>query len=277
MYSGTTLTRYSGRVLGAHQKIDRIARRHLKRIIPQDEIFPGIARILHFEGKNGPDAIKRKSPAKDEPWHYFSPHDAEDVQLVQLIEDHYRHIVDELKKGNKERVAFEAAWLAHAIVDGLTPAHHYPYEEKLVELRGGKGIESRTTIREKLVIPGDTKREMIKNNWKMWGPKGLFTTHGLFEIGIATLIMPMNFKSAVPTRAEVKDALKNGLPKTFIKAAQEVVSYDMYDRYYLKGWTPKLAYDVRNKLGPIIIKTVTLSWVCALVESGLIDISEIST
>lgn len=276
MYSGTTLTRYSGRVLGAHQKIDRIARKHLKRLIPEDEVFPRIGRILHFEGKNGPDAIKRKSPAKDEPWHYFSPHDDEDVQLVELIEDHYNRMVEELKKGNQERVAFEAAWLAHAIVDGLTPAHHFPYEEKLVELRGGKGIESRTTIKEKLVIPGDTKREMIKNNWKMWGPKGLFTTHGLFEIGVATLIMPLNFNNAVPTLSDIKKALRNGIPKTFIQAAQDVVALDMYDRYYVKGWTPKLAYDVRNKLGPIIIRTVTVAWVCALIEAGIIKVSDVA-
>lgn len=275
MYSGTTLTRYSGRVLGAHQKIDRIARRHLKRIVPENSVFPGIGKILHFEGKNGPDAIKRKSPAKDEPWHYFSPLDDEDVQLVGLIEDHYSQLVEELKSGNQERIAFEAAWLAHAIVDGLTPAHHYPYEEKLVELRGGRGLEGRTSIKNKLVIPGDTKREMIKNNWKMWGPKGLLTTHGLFEIGVATLIMPLNFNNAVPTQAEIRKAQKTGVPKMFIKAAQDVVAYGMYERYYIKGWTPRLAYDVRNKLGPTIIKTVTLAWVCALIDAGLTELSDI--
>ena len=31
--------------------------------------------------------------------------------------------------------AFEAAWLAHAVTDGFTPAHHEPLEEQLEGLR----------------------------------------------------------------------------------------------------------------------------------------------
>ena len=271
MYSGSTLTRYSGRVLGAHQKIDRVARRHLSRLLPDDTLFPSSRRILQFEGKNGPDAIKRKSPAQDEPWHYYSPFDDEDAQLIELIRDHYGQLVKELKAQNNERIAFEAAWLAHAIVDGLTPAHHYPYEDKLVELRGGKGIESRTTIREKLVMHGETRREKMRNNWKMWGPKGLFTTHGLFEMGIATLIMPLNFAEAVPRPSDIKIIEKIGLLEWFRRTAREIAVLDMYNLYYNKGWTPKLAYQIRHKLGPSIVQTVTLAWYSALIEAGVIE------
>jgi hypothetical protein len=260
----------SGRVLGAHQKIDRVARKHLARLIDDNSLFPSARNILHFEGKNGPDAIKRKSPAKDEPWHYLNPFDDEDSQLTDLIDDHYKLLVRELKAGNRERAAFEAAWLAHALVDGLTPAHHYPYEEKLIELRGGQGIDSRTSVKAKLVLPGDTKREQIKNNWKMWGPKGLLTTHGLFEIGIATLIAPLGFGEAVPKAADVKRIQKIGIVKWFKHTAREVAVLDMYDRYYLKGWTPKLAYDVRHKLGPAIVQTVALTWYMAMYDAGLI-------
>jgi hypothetical protein len=164
MYSGTTATRFSGRLLGAHQKIDRVARRHLRLMAP-DSSFPAIGKILHFEGLNGPDAIKRKSPAIDEPWHYFNPFSDDDNQLLDLIEGHHRQLVKELKKGNQERASFEAAWLAHALVDGLTPAHHFPYEETLVELRGGLGIDTRTTVKDKWLIPGDTKRACLKWEW----------------------------------------------------------------------------------------------------------------
>lgn len=271
MYSGSTLTKYSGRVLGAHQKIDRVARRHLSRLLPNNSLFPTAKYILHFEGKNGPDAIKRKSPAKDEPWHYYSPFDDDDSQLIELIDDHYKLLVKELKAGNSERIAFEAAWLAHALVDGLTPAHHYPYEEKLVELRGGKGIETRTTIKEKLVMHGDTRREKVKNNWKMWGPKGLFTTHGLFEMGIATLIMPLGFGEAVPKQADVKRMLKIGPTEWFKRTAREIAIMDMYERYHRKGWTPKLAYDIRHKLGPLLVQTVCLTWYAAIEDAGLIE------
>src|SRR5688572_21960375 len=133
MYSGTSLTRVSGRVLGAHQKFDRVARSHLDKIATNSSSFPKSARILHFEGNKGPDAIKLKSPSKDEPWHYFSPFDDDDSEIMELIVNHYHNLVKELQAGNEERSAFEAAWLAHAIVDGLTPAHHYPYEKAVEE------------------------------------------------------------------------------------------------------------------------------------------------
>lgn len=271
MYSGTTLTKYSGRVLGAHQKIDRVARRHLTRLLDDTKVFPSIGHILHFEGKNGPDAIKRKSPAKDEPWHYYNPFDDNDSQLIELIAEHYKLLVKELRAGNQERAAFEAAWLAHAIVDGLTPAHHYPYEEKLIELRGGQGIETRTTIKEKLVMHGDTKRERLKNNWKMWGPKGLFTTHGLFEMGIATLIMPLGFGEAIPKKADIDRITKIGPTEWFKRTAREIAVMDMYERYHHKGWTPRLAYDIRHKLGPLLVQSVCLTWYAAAAEAKLVE------
>lgn len=270
MYSGTTLTKYSGRVLGAHQKIDRVARRHLVKLLKTGVGFPSAKQIINFEGKNGPDGIKRKSPAKDEPWHYYDPFDDNDSQLINLIDDHYKLLVKHLKAGNQERAAFEAAWLAHAIVDGLTPAHHYPYEEKLSELRSGQGIETRVTIKEKLVMHGDTKREQVKNNWKMWGPKGLFTTHGLFEMGIATLIMPLGFGEAVPTKSDTDRMVQIGPTEWFKRTAREIAVLDMYERYHQKGWTPKLAYEIRHKLGPLLVQSVCLTWYAAAKEAGLV-------
>lgn len=271
MYSGTTLTRFSGRMIGAHQKIDSVARRHLGRIIPDNSIFPKIRNILQFEGRNGPDAIKRKSPAKDEPWHYYSPFDESDSGLIELIQGHYDELVSQLKLGNIERISFESAWLAHAIVDGLTPAHHYPYESELTELRGGKGNDTRNSVKEKLLIPGETKREIVKNNWKMWGPKGLMSTHGFFEIGVATLIKPLTFNEAVPKLKDIKRVQEIGVTELFKQSAREIAVLDMYENYYKKGWTPKLAWQVRHKLGPIMSQTVTLSWYAALVDAGLVE------
>ena len=270
MYSGTTLTKSSGRILGAHQKIDRVARKHLTKLVTDPKLFPSSKMILQFEGKNGPDAIKRKSPAKDEPWHYYSPFDDDDSRLIELIREHYNELVKQLKANNSERSAFEAAWLAHAIVDGLTPAHHYPYEEKLVELRGGEGIESRTTIKEKLVIPGETTTKRVKNNWKMWGPRGLFTSHGLFELGVATIIAPLGFGEAIPTKSELAAVKELGITEQFKHKAREIAVLDMFDLYCKRGWTPKLAWQVRHKLGPTIVQTVTLAWYSALADAGLI-------
>lgn len=271
MYSGTTLTKYSGRLLGAHQKIDRIARKHLNKLLPDSQagVFPSIKSILRFEGREGPDGIKRKSPAIDEPWHYFNPFDESDTSLMKLIDQHYGKMVAALKDSNRERTSFEAAWLAHALVDGLTPAHHYPYEEKLAELRGGQGIESRTTYKEKLVMHGDTRGKKVKNNWLMWGPKGLFTSHMFFELGVASIIKPLSFREDYPSDEELARARELGLPEYFKSVAREIGVLDMFVKYHKKGWTPRLAYDVRHKLGPTLVKTVTLAWYLAIQDAGL--------
>lgn len=273
MYAGTTLTRYSGKFIGAHQKLDKIARRQLGKLLGDDSLFPSIQNILRFEGKNGPDAIKRKSPAKDEPWHFYSPFDDNDSQLIELINDHYQQLVRQIKKGNRERTAFEAAWLAHALVDGLTPAHHYPYEEKLTELRG-EGKEMRTTLKGRLFMPGATRRERLKKNWKYYGPKGLMTTHGLFEMGIAALIAPLSFGEAKPTQSDIDRMLEIGPIDWFKQTSREVAVLGMYDQYYEKGWTTKLANQVRHKLAPAIIKTITLTWYAAMREAGVVDSHE---
>ncbi len=269
MYSGTTLTKYSGRIVGAHQKLDSVSRRHLSKITSSKDSFPKIRSILVFEGKNGPDGIKRKSPAKDEPWHYFNPFDDDDLEIVMLIDQHYEHLIAHLKAKNNERSSFEAAWLAHAIVDGLTPAHHYPYEEKLTDIRGGEPLSTRDSMKTKLVMPGDTKRDMIKNNWKMWGPRGLLSTHGFFEFGVAAIIKPLTFNEAVPKKKMIINAQEIGVSELFVRAAREIAVLDMYNNYAKKGWTPKMTWQVRHKLGPIIVQTVTLTWYLAMVEAGL--------
>ncbi len=269
MYAGSTLTPMSGRILGAHQKFDRVARVQLDKLLPKSSLFPTSRQILHFEGRKGPDAIKRKSPSKDEPWHYYSPFDDDDSQLLELIQDHYNNLVAELKKDNRERIAFEAAWLAHAIVDGLTPAHHYPYEQELSELRG-EGIETRDTWKKKVIISGDTRRDQFQKNWKVWGPKGLLTTHGLFEFGIATLIAPLSMANSAPTQREIDLVKEIGPKELFKRMAREIAVLDMYERYSKRGWTQKLVWQVRNKLAPGIAQTVALIWYSAVFDAGLI-------
>jgi hypothetical protein len=266
MYSGTTLTSLSGRLLGGHQKIDRIARKHLEHLAPFST-FPSIKHILHFEGGNGPDAIKRKSPAVDEPWHYFQPFDENDTQILELIDHHFDLLTQALKVRDDIRAGFEAAWLAHALVDGLTPAHHYPYEEKLVELRGGKGLESRVTLKEKMIFPGDTPGHQAHNNWQFWGPKGLFTTHYLFEWGVATLIAPLSLNNALPNADDLEELAKLGIKDWYRRTAKEIAAMELYDQFYEHGWSRKIASKVRKQLAPTIVKAVVVAWYCALMEA----------
>jgi hypothetical protein len=271
MYSGTTLTKASGRIFGAHQKIDRLAARQLKDILPESKRFPQIQDILRFEGHNGPDAVKRKSPAKDEPWHYFQPNDPKDTELVEIIESHFKRLVESLKQQDEVRASFEAAWMAHAIVDGLTPAHHYPYGQKVVELRGGQGLESRTTIKDKLLLPGATVWKFVLNNWKFWGPKGLFMTHAAFELGIATLIKPLRMtrEQCIGKDMFVVDA--DNLAQWYRDLARQVTGLDLYKRFYERGWTNSLAKDIKKQLMPIIVRAVTLSWYGAAIAASKRD------
>lgn len=257
MYSGTTFSTYSGRLLGAHQKIDRVARRHLDKLLPTSH-FPDIRSILHFEGGNGPDAIKRKSPAKDEPWHYLQPFDLTDTQLIELIEGHYHALVAALKAGDRVRAAFEAAWLSHAVVDGLTPAHHYPYEEKLVELSQGRSIDQRDSISKKIIVPGKTPRQQLRNNWLMWGPKGLFISHTGFEWGVAMLMAPMKLRRARPPIDLLHEFSPERLGDWFRSQAQDIARLDLYDKFCSSGWTIPLARLVRRQLAPKLVQSVTV-------------------
>src|SRR4051812_48415564 len=110
--------------LHAHQKIDRTAYRHLKRLCGSDHFFPKLRTIYHFEGANGPDATKLKNKANvEQPWHFIDPLDVADTDLHHYIDDHYSALVQALKDRDEVRSGFEASWLAHALVDGLTPAH----------------------------------------------------------------------------------------------------------------------------------------------------------
>lgn len=270
MYSGSTLKgmQYFDAWFGAHQKIDRTARRHLQTILPRTK-FPKRKDVLRFEGMDGPDGIKRKTPAQDEPWHYFDPDNPDDMQLPDIIDDHYRNLVSALKENNHTRASFEAAWLSHALVDGLTPAHHYPYEEELIRLRGGAGIETRTTPKEKLLMPGDTLPQRLSNNWQMWGDKGLLATHIAFEIGIAVMIIPLRLRRAIPVSDDIALAEELGARKLFIVRAKQINELHMYEQFYKSGWTPKMGKRVRLELVPTIVNTVTLVWYLAAREAHI--------
>lgn len=268
MYAGTTMNRKSGDFIGVHQKIDRIARRNLRVLPGVGPGFPSIREILHFEGNNGPDGIKRKSPSQDEPWHYIDPTDPHDRELIEMILDHHHNLVEALKSGNRQRSAFEAAWIAHAITDGLTPAHHYPLSDKIEEL-WGKPKEERLTIREKNVIKGVNRRDTISKNWEYWGAKGVFLTHGLFELGIATSIKTTRFPHSEPSSAWLKDADEKGLERVFLDMVQEIFALGMYEEFWKQGWSTKLARQTRQQLIPSICAVVSYAWYSAYREAGL--------
>ncbi|MFZ3009786.1 MAG: hypothetical protein WA030_02050 [Candidatus Microsaccharimonas sp.] len=262
MYSGTTIGKRSGHVIGVHQRIDRIARRHVKQVLPSTIIFPSITEILHFEGNNGPDGIKRKSPSKDEPWHYINPEIPHDRALIDMILDHQVNLATALKKKNHERAAFEAAWMAHAIVDGLTPAHHIPFGDKIEELFGMPHIE-RKTVKQKNIIKGSNRRDTLSRNWQYWGKNGLMMSHFWFEIGVSMAIIGTPYKKDIVSDKDLEHLKTDGYENMFRGILKDVYDLKLYDTYLAKGWTRPLGQKVRSRLTPLIIKAVVLGWYVA--------------
>lgn len=197
-----------------------------------------------------------------QPWHFVDPDDADDKEIEQHIKHHYEGLVSALGQADEIRAAFEAAWLAHALVDGLTPAHHYPYEQELEALRG-EGRDTRKGLAGRIYVKGDTLSHSLVRSIKLVGPKGLLTNHTMFEAGAYSLIAPLRLSRARPTPAELEQVRHQGVTKTFRRLAKEVAGYKIYERFILKGWTASVSRDVRHELAPRMVKMITLAWYAA--------------
>lgn len=252
----------SGRIVGTHQKIDRIARRHLTKIIGEHANFPNIKDILHFEGIHGPDGVKLRSPGIDEPKHFINPKLPYEGELLTYIDGHIINLANALRQKNQERAAFEASWLAHAVTDGLTPAHQIPYEEMVNEL-WGDSTSSRDRVRDKVIIEGKTPLKTIKNSWEYWGPKGILSSHTLFEAGVAMAIRGRRFSHVEPIAADYAALASKGFETLYVQLVQEVAALDMYESFKRTGWTENLGRQTNNELMPRIIKAVILAWYSA--------------
>ncbi len=265
MYAGTTLLKDSGRYVGVHQKIDRVARTQIIKHDPKKVKFPNIKDILYFEGNNGPDGVKRKGSAQDEPWHFIDPADDNDVSLTTMVSDHIHNLSEALKSDNYTRSAFEAAWLAHAVVDGLTPAHHYPLGDKIEEL-WGKSHDNRKSLKSKLVIRGDGLKDTISKNWQYIGADGVFTAHLLFEAGIASAISTAKFRHVGPTKKDFDRLKEVGFDVIYRESVTKIYALKMYEEFGSSGWTWHLANETKKVLIPEIIKMVSLAWSAAVIN-----------
>ncbi len=262
MYAGTTFRHKSGNALGAHQRIDRVAKRHLIHRIGHSVFFPSIKTILHFEGKNGPDGIKSKSPSVDEPWHFINPETNADDPLVKTIADHLHNLSVALEARDEVRAGFEAAWLAHAIVDGLTPAHHYPMAEKVEEL-WGKPHAERSSRLEKIMITGNGRRDTLLKNWQYWGANGVFTRHFMYEWGAATAIAAGLFKEIGLKDEDFLRIEQEGYISFFLESVKATDEFGTYQEFIKTGWSTHLAQVTRKQLAPLIMRNVCLAWYAA--------------
>lgn len=260
MYSTLAIrknSKLSGRLMGTHQQLDQISRRIISKYLPKTVFFPDIKSILYFEGMRGPDGLKRKSPGQDEPMHFIQP-DHDDGVLWEMIENHSHNLKLALENQNNTRAAFEAAWLAHAVTDGLTPAHHLPFqyanqtinEQEFFHLFG---------IKIKGVLRGPRWRDTLRNTWRYWGENGQMSKHLAFELGIAMTMTFLPSRSFVPdvSASELKQV---DLKKEFYQSLAKISSLDLFTRFCRDGWNSSLANQSKNILLPEIARMITLAW-----------------
>lgn len=255
-------------VFHAHQKLDRVARRHLRRYMPKNSFFPPTVKILHFEGNRGPDSAQLKRQLHGEqPWHFVDPFNPDDTELHELLDTHYDGLVKAISEKDEVHAAFQAAWLAHALVDGLTPAHHYPYEEELARLRGGETRHTRKGLTGRLYIKSPTIRESVLMSTKLVGPKGLLTNHAMFEAGVFAIIAPLSLNSGRPKQADLDHVREVGIIEVFKELALEIGQLHLYDRFMAGGWTLRLTRQVRKELAPRMVRMITLAWYAAIMDA----------
>ena len=265
MYSTLAIRNSSkndGRIIGTHQKLDKIAYKIVQKNLPEDVKFPDIKTILLFEGIGGPDGLKKKSPGKDEPMHFIIPgHD--DGKLITMIKDHQYNLRKALEKGDEYRAAFEAAWMAHAVTDGLTPAHHFPLEQTQKDLMTEKEYYKIFGTPIKGIMHGRSIAETLRNNWLYWGANGYMSKHVAFEFGVAVTFATLPTSKVMPEITE--EELENpDLDKAFYDGLKCVANLDMYKRFCRDGWTTELAFETRDILLPEIIKAISLCWLSCI-------------
>jgi hypothetical protein len=271
MYSGFITPKRVVKRVGIHQRFDMAAYKMIELYLPTAEgAFPGIKEILHFEGYNGPDGLNTKVGLKPKglkpkdnhdhnPSHLYDPL-TDSGEVPVHIHNHYTALVQALKAEDRIRAAFEAAWLAHYIGDGLTPAHHWPLEDKVAEAAENASLALKR---------GDVSkfRAALQKNWAIWGAKGHMTTHFNFEMGIAFAMLVFRIKP-VFSEHELARARQLGPVDFFKNEALSIANLHLYDRFYREGWTNDLARIIRNDLAPRTARTIGIIWLLALLEAG---------
>lgn len=243
MNSGFFSHATKGRLLnsrGTHQKFDRTAYNLLRTRIEENK-FPAISLLLRFEGYGGPDGLKLKGKYKSD--HLWDPVN-KIGHLPIWIETHYKNLILALKKGDLEKAAFEAGFMAHYLTDSMTPAHHLSHQYILEEYANSK----------------------YRRRWKVYGHKGLLSTHVAFEAGVSSAILFTPIKAQFD-KTLLQNIKKNGIKQAVMDETLSISKHKMYDQFLRKGWNAKLAKTVKATVVKRIPQLLAAAWLAAYEEA----------
>lgn len=230
------------RSVGTHQRFDREAYRLISPLVSCQH-FPHRKDILLFEGVGGPDGLKFKGNYNTS--HMYDPVN-EIGHLPLWIESHLDNMTRALKDRDMVEASFHAGWMAHYLTDSLTPAHHLSHD---------------------LIAAEYEQKSKTSQRWLYWGRKGLMSSHVAFEAGIATtmLFSPIraSFDASLYERAK-----KQGLAACVREEAYKVAKLGIYDRYLSRGWSNKLAREIKLSVVPRIPQLISAAWLLAYEQAG---------
>ena len=225
------------RSVGTHQRFDREAFRLVSPFINHDN-FPRRKDILLFEGVGGPDGLKFKG-------NYDTNHMWDPVNeigfLPTWIESHLASMTQALREKDMVEASFHAGWMAHYLTDSLTPAHHLSHD---------------------LIAAEYEEKSKARKGGLYWGRKGLMSSHVHFEAGIATSMVMS------PIRADFDRALyerikKHGLAHCVREESYRISQLGLYDKFLKKGWSSKLAREIKLSVVPRIPQLIAAAWLLA--------------
>lgn len=243
MNSGFITHLTKGRLLnsvGTHQKFDRAAYSLLQKKLEPNK-FPSKAQIINFEGSGGPDGLKFKG-------NYTTDHMWDPVnkigQLPTWIEIHYQNLVKALKEDDIVKASFEAGFMAHYLTDSLTPAHHLSHKFILEEYEGKK----------------------YRKRWKIYGHKGILSSHVAFETGISSAIFFTPIKVSFDDKLH-KRIRKDGIKKIVMQESLAISKHNIYEQFLQKGWSAKLAKTIKATVVKRIPQLISAAWLSAYEEA----------
>ncbi|MSR68253.1 hypothetical protein EXS66_00525 [Candidatus Saccharibacteria bacterium] len=243
MNSGLVSHLTKGRLLnsiGTHQKFDRSAYDLLKTRVTKGK-FPPRSMVLKFEGSGGPDGLKFKG-------NYSTDHLWDPVNkighLPHWIEVHYKNLVKALRAGDEAKAAFEAGFMAHFLTDSLTPAHHLSHKFILEEYEGKK----------------------YRRRWKIYGRKGLLSSHVAFEAGISSAILFTSIKVKFDNNLLLA-IKKDGIREVVLSESLAISKHQMYEKFLDRGWSTKLAKTIKATTVKRIPQLIAAAWFSAYEEA----------